>query len=58
VLLQYAGENKIAVMPLFVAITPSMRVEFDEARGGSGSGGPRREFRNAAGITYPPYAIA
>ena len=46
-------------MPLFAAITPGMRVEFDDERGGSGGGGgPRREFRDAKDITYPSSEIA
>lgn len=28
VMVDHAGENKLAVMPLFVAITPSMKIEF------------------------------
>jgi hypothetical protein len=45
VLVDHVGENKIAVMPLFVAITPGMQLEFvGEARQGSGEegGGPKR----------------
>jgi hypothetical protein len=32
VLAQHAGENKIAVMPLFVAITPGMNLTFEGGR--------------------------
>ena len=39
VLVQDVGEAQIAVMPLFVAITESMDVEFDEEESGSGGGG-------------------
>lgn len=36
--------NKLAVMPLFVAITPGMQIEFEGGRetGGGGEGGPER----------------
>jgi hypothetical protein len=39
--------NKLAVMPLFVAITPGMQIAFEGARegGGSGDGGPERSTR-------------
>jgi hypothetical protein len=39
VLARHAGENKLAVMPLFIAITPSMEVTFDGEEGGEGGGG-------------------
>jgi hypothetical protein len=48
----------MAVMPLFVAITPGMEVKFDEQYGGSGGGGPRREFDAAKDITYPAYNLS
>lgn len=43
VLVDHAGEGKMAVMPLFVAITPSMEVAFEGEGGsrGGGGGGPR-----------------
>lgn len=28
VMMDHAGENKVALMPLFVAITPTMKIEF------------------------------
>jgi hypothetical protein len=36
--------NKLAVIPLFVAITPGMNIQFEGARevGGGGEGGPER----------------
>ena len=39
------GEGKVAVMPLFVAITPRMKIEFDGEResDGGGGGGPKDE---------------
>jgi hypothetical protein len=44
VMLDHAGEGSIAVMPLFVAITPGMEISFEGARevGGGGEGGPTR----------------
>lgn len=44
VLVDEIGENKVAIMPLFVAITPQMKLAFaDEQEGtGGGEGGPRR----------------
>ncbi len=54
---QDAGENKLAVMPLFVAITPKMDVTFEgeQGDGSDGGGGPKREFREARDITQPSY---
>jgi hypothetical protein len=45
VLIEHVGEDKVAVMPLFVAITPQMKLVFvGEEEGGEkgGEGGPRR----------------
>ena len=44
VMVDQAGESSLAVMPLFVAITPSMEIVFDGARetGGDAGGGPKR----------------
>ena len=55
VLAEHVGEGKIGVMPLFVAITESMEIEFDNegAGGGGDGGGPQREFRENAEITQP-----
>ena len=59
VLAEHVGEGKIGVMPLFVAITPGMQVEFDdEVSGSGGGGGPKREFRDAREITQPTYDLA
>ncbi len=57
VLAEHVGEGKIGVMPLFVAITPGMKIAFDsEQGGGSGDeGGPLREFRENAGLTQPGF---
>jgi hypothetical protein len=48
VLVDNVGEGKLAVMPLFVAITPEMDIAFEgEVGGGSGEGcGPRRGFKD------------
>lgn len=56
VLVDHAGEDKIAVMPLFVAITESMELELiglGEAADGGGEGGPRRGFAAAKEMTQP-----
>lgn len=54
VLMDHAGEGKIAVMPLFVAITQDMQIVF-EGQTGSGEdgegGGPRRGFKDAKETT-------
>lgn len=44
VMVDHAGENSVAVMPLFVAITPGMDITFEGAReiGGGDEGGPKR----------------
>jgi hypothetical protein len=43
VMLDHVGENSVAVMPLFVAITPGMEITFDGGREVSdGGGGPKR----------------
>ena len=43
VMLEHAGEGKVAVMPLFVAITDGMEIDFPGMRGSSsgGGGGPK-----------------
>ncbi|HTT82014.1 MAG TPA: hypothetical protein VMF67_00885 [Rhizomicrobium sp.] len=45
VMVDHVGEGKVAVMPLFVAITPSMEIDFPEQRDsdGGGGGGPKDE---------------
>ena len=44
VMVDHVGEGSLAVMPLFVAITPSMEITFEGAREvhGGGEGGPKR----------------
>ena len=55
VLMEYVGEGKVGVTPLFVAITSEMDIAFEgEVSGGSGEGGsPRRAFRDARDVTRP-----
>jgi hypothetical protein len=49
------AENKIAVMPLFVAITPNMELVFPGERDSAGAGGgpknPREGFKLNKGLT-------
>jgi hypothetical protein len=44
VMVNEVGEGKVAVMPLFVAITERMKLTFDDETesDGSGGGGPKR----------------
>lgn len=58
VMVDDVGEGKIAVMPLFVAITPNMKLTFPGERGSSddGSGGPknpRQAFQVNKSLTSP-----
>ena len=43
-LVEHAGEGKVVVMPLFVAITEDMKIVFEGETGGAGDegGGPKR----------------
>jgi hypothetical protein len=44
VMVDEVGEDKVAVMPLFVAITPGMKIVFSgERESGGGGGGPKDE---------------
>jgi hypothetical protein len=44
VMVDHVGEGKVAVMPLFVAITPGMKIDFPgERESGGGGGGPKDE---------------
>ncbi len=53
VMVDEAGEGKVAVMPLFVAITPSMNIVFEgERESDSGGGGPKDE-KEARSATVP-----
>jgi|GEM_PF-1651720 len=53
VLAEHVGEGKIGIMPLFVAITAGMAIEFDDEQDSAGGGGPQREFRENAELTRP-----
>ncbi len=57
VMIDEVGEGQIAVMPLFVAITPSMKLTFlGEGSSGGGGGGPktpREAFDAGKDITAP-----
>jgi hypothetical protein len=51
VMVDHAGENKVAVMPLFVAITPSMDIRFPgDSESDSGGGGPKRSTKQEFAI--------
>ena len=47
VMVDHVGEGKVAVMPVFVAITPKMDLSFEDEQEGedSGGGGPKRTPR-------------
>lgn len=57
VVVDEAGEGNIAVMPLFVAITEKMRIEFpgegDSDGGGGGPKTPKDEFKVNKTVTSP-----
>jgi hypothetical protein len=59
VIVQHAGEGKVAVMPLFVAITEDMAIEFEGVFGSDGGegGGPKRGFQEAKDITRPSFDV-
>ena len=59
VLMEHVGEDKIGVMPLFVAITAGMDIVYEGEEGSGGGGGPKREFsaaKDAATRTEPKVA--
>jgi hypothetical protein len=47
VMVDEVGEGKVAVMPLFVAITPSMDISFPGETDSSGDGGGPKDPRDA-----------
>jgi hypothetical protein len=58
VMVDHVGEGKIAVMPLFVAITEKMVIEFagegGSEEGGGGPKNPKEQFEaNKPGVTGP-----
>jgi hypothetical protein len=50
IMLDHVGEDKIAVMPLFVAITDSMELQFPGRETGSGGGGGPKDPREAFAV--------
>ena len=48
IVVEEAGENKLAVMPLFVAINDNMAIDFPDMQRESHGGGPKKP-RGAAG---------
>ncbi len=57
VMIDEVGEGRVAVMPLFVAITENMRIVFSSEGGGDDGGGPknpRDEFKaDSRTVTTP-----
>ena len=56
VMIDEVGEGKIAIMPLFVAITPSMELSFPgegDPEGGGGPKNPREDFDANKSMTSP-----
>jgi len=47
VMVDEVGEDKVAVMPLFVAITPGMKIDFPGERESDGGGGGPKEEKEA-----------
>ena len=58
VMIDEVGEGKIAVMPLFVAITPGMKIDFPGERelDGGGEGGPSDEKESRSEAQRPKTA--
>jgi hypothetical protein len=57
IMVDEVGEGKVAVMPLFVAITPTMEISFpgetDSSSGGGGPKNPREAFDANRSVTNP-----
>jgi hypothetical protein len=56
VMVDHCGEGKVAVCPLFVAITPGMKLMFEGERDSGGGGGGPKNPRNTTAkdeITRP-----
>jgi hypothetical protein len=55
VMMDFVGEDKLAVMPLFVGITEKMELDFPGEFGSSGGGpkNPREEFAANKAATSP-----
>lgn len=59
VLVEHVGEGKVGVIPLFVAITESMEIDFvGFGESDEGGGGPRRQFQAAKETIKPSPDIA
>ena len=56
VMAEESGEGKVTVMPLFVAITPGMKIDFPDYReaGGDGDGGPSKPDTACGADKYAP----
>lgn len=51
VMVDHAGESQLAVMPLFVAVTPGMEIAFEGGREvDEGGGGPKRSTQHEFSI--------
>jgi hypothetical protein len=48
VMVDHVGEGKVAVMPLFVAITPGMKIVISGERESDGGGGGPKDEKEAA----------
>jgi hypothetical protein len=58
VMMDFVGEDKLAVMPLFVGITEKMEIDFSDEFGSSDGGGggpktPREDFESNKSVTSP-----
>ncbi len=57
VMVDHVGEGKVAIMPLFVAITPGMKIDFPGEESSEGGGGgpknPREAFDANKAATRP-----
>ena len=60
VLVEHVGEGKMAVMPLFVAITAEMDIAFADESGGDGGegGGPPRGSNAGKDITRRSFSVS
>jgi hypothetical protein len=54
---EHVGEGKMAVMPLFVAITAEMDIAFADESGGEG-GGPPRGSNAGKDITRRSFSVS
>jgi hypothetical protein len=54
VMMDEAGEGKVAVMPMFVGITPKMKLDFPGEGGSDGGEGSRRPKTAQEEVTRTP----